>query len=40
MPLHAPMSTPRDGCKGEDVPMVLPVEKKGLLNRLLGRRVA
>ncbi|WP_378951534.1 septum site-determining protein MinD [Mesorhizobium sp. ANAO-SY3R2] len=26
--------------EGEDVPMVLPVEKKGLLNRLLGRRVA
>jgi septum site-determining protein MinD len=26
--------------EGEDVPMVTPVEKKGLLNRLLGRRVA
>lgn len=25
---------------GEDVPVVLPVEKRGLLNRLLGRRVA
>jgi septum site-determining protein MinD len=26
--------------QGEEVPMVTPVEKKGLLNRLLGRRVA
>lgn len=26
--------------QGDDVPMVTPVEKKGLLNRLLGRRVA
>ncbi|PWK72846.1 septum site-determining protein MinD [Aminobacter sp. AP02] len=26
--------------QGEDVPVVLPVEKRGLLNRLLGRRVA
>ncbi|MEP9396767.1 septum site-determining protein MinD [Mesorhizobium sp. KR2-14] len=26
--------------QGEEVPMTLPVEKKGLLNRLLGRRVA
>lgn len=26
--------------QGEDLPVVLPVEKRGLLNRLLGRRVA
>ena len=36
----APISTPRAGCSGEDVPMTIPTDRRGFLDKLFGRRAA
>ena len=37
---RAPISMPRRRLKGDDVPMAIPSDRKGLLDKLFGRRAA